>query len=283
MNERDRILSVLVDVPGLPAAATRILTLIQNENTSIAEIMAEVEYDPGLTADVLRLANSAYFAGPRKISSLRDAGVLFGLNRIMHLTLASAVFPLASKPIIGYDLPAGALLDHMIAVAIGAEELGKKLNLPAPAYTFTAGLLHDIGKIIMGTFAGVNVEAISEMATTQKIPFNIAEQHVLGIDHAEAGAALLKFWNFPQNIIDVVQWHHQPENFPGDSLVVDLVHVADMLSVECGLGVGIDGLNYCPSPVVIERMRLDPASMEQISCIMLTELEKIRRQWETAH
>lgn len=278
MSHREKILETVTLVPALPASATRVIRLIQSHETGLADIMKAMEYDASLTADVLRLANSAYFAGPRRISTLREAGVLLGTARVMQLVLASAVFPIAGRPLKGYDLPAGQLLDHLVAVAIGAELLGKQLHLQAPHYTFTAGLLHDIGKIVLGTFVEVDVEPIRRLAFEEKMSFEMAEEQVLGIDHAEVGAVLLESWQIPDEIVRAVRWHHRPDAAEGEVLVADLVHAADTLSIECGLGVGVDGLNYDVSLSVVERLHLNTDIADQVTAAMLAELQAIRAQ-----
>lgn len=274
-NRRDEILSHLSEIPSLPTSAIEVIRLVQTPDSSMGEIMAAIEYDPALTAEVLRLANSAYFAGPRSIATLREAGVLFGTARIMQLVMAAAVFPLARKPLRGYDLPAGRLLDHLAAVAVGAEKLAAELGEPVPTHTFTAGLLHDIGKIALGTFVEVDVEPIQRFALEEQVAFEKAEYAVLGIDHAEVGAELLRLWNLPPEIVDAVRWHQDPDEQGAGNLVIDLVHVADMLSIECGLGVGVDGLRYRPSEAVSTRRRLNARLLEQVTSAMLSEFQQI--------
>ncbi len=278
MSRREEILAAVPSIPALPTAAAKVLQLLQDDNSSMGDIMGAIEYDPGLTSDVLRLANSAFFAGPRKIGSLPEAGVLFGTARIQQLVLASAVFPLASKPLKGYDLPPGELLDNLIGVAVGAEELGRTLSEKPPAHAFTAGLLHGVGKIVLGTFVEVDALPILELAHEEGLPFDEAERRILGIDHAEVGAELLRHWQLPGDIEDAVRWQYRPDNLEGDKLLVDLVHVAVHLSISCGLGIGIDGLNYRPSPSVVERLHLKTKIAEQVTCKMLTELQAIRTQ-----
>jgi putative nucleotidyltransferase with HDIG domain len=277
MNQRERIIEALQTVPELPGAATQVMKLIQDPNAGVADIMKPIEFDPGLTSNVLRLANSAYFAGPRTISSLREAGVRLGAQRIFQLVLASAVSPVARLPVQNYDIPAGQLFEHLIAVAVGAEELANTLGITPPAHTFTTGLLHDVGKVVMGTFAGVEAAPIFEHALREGISFERAEKELLGIDHAEAGALLLRHWQLPDEITEAVQWHHEPERYPGDNtLVVDLVHVAVNLSMQCGIGTGADGLHYQPSQVVAKRLALRTRMMEEVSAKMLTGLAGLR-------
>ncbi len=278
MTRREEILQKIADVPALPAAATQVLTLTQDPDAGIADVMKIIEYDPGLTADVLRLANSAYFAGPRTISSLRDAGVLFGMNRIQQMVIASAVFPLAQPAICGYDLSPGRLVDRLIAVGVGAEELGKALRQDPPQYTFTAGLLHGVGKIVLGTFIEVEVQAIKVLAYEEGIPFDEAERNVLGIDYAEVGAALLEYWQLPANVVDAVRYHNRPDDAPRDKIVVDLVHYANILSIGCGLGTGIDGLHYRPCPGTIERLNVETKVSERVTCKMLAGLQSFAQE-----
>ncbi len=279
MSMRKEILAKTTTISSLPACVTHVLQLLQNPDSSMAEIVGAIEYDPGLTADFLRLANSAYFAGPRKIGSLREAGVLFGTQRIQQLVMASAVFPLAQHPIKGYDLPTGQLLDRLVAVGVGAEELGKMLDLSPPHYTFTAGLLHGIGKIVLGTFIAIEPDPILELAHEDNIPFDEAERIILGIDHAEVGAALLEQWELPKEIVQVVRWHNQPEKYSGDPLVVDLVHYANILSIACGLGTGIDGLHYRPCQATVERLNPKTVITEKVTCKMLEEVKTVRSEY----
>ncbi len=276
MSCRETILAKIHEIPALPSAAVNVLRLAHQVDVGIAEVMAAVEYDPGLTTNVLRLANSAYFAGPRKIGSLIEAGVLLGTRRIAQLALSAAVLPFASHPVKGYDLPAGAMIDQMIATAIGAELLAKELSVQPPVYTFTAGLLHNVGKIILGSFVEVDVEVIRSLAFNERLSFEVAEERILGIGHPEAGAALLKCWNLPDIIVDVARWYRDPDSFSGDKMLLDLVHVADNLTKECGLGIGVDGLNYSRSAGAVERLRLTPKLMERVGAAVMTNLESIK-------
>jgi putative nucleotidyltransferase with HDIG domain len=264
VSQREAVLEQVRAIPALPSAATRMVVLLRDPDVDVNEVLRAIEFDPSLTSNVLRLANSAYFAMPRSIGSLKDAIVRLGFNRIFQLVIASAVVSIARRSVKGYDLAPGELLRHSISVAIGAEVLGQQLQRPVPTATFTAGLLHDLGKLVLSTFLEVDALPIATLAFNEEISFEIAEARVLGIDHAEAGAALLECWNLPDAIVEVVRCHHDPETFRGDPLVLDLVHVADHLSLEVGLGAGVDGLNYQPSRAVTDRLRLQAGVAETV-------------------
>lgn len=278
MNLREQILLRIPEIPALPAAASHALRLVQDPDVGVGAVMEVIEYDPVLTAEVLRLANTAYFAGPRSVSTLRDAGVLFGTQRILQLVMATSVFPIARHPLQGYDLPAGQLIRHSMAVAIGAEQIATQCGRPVPGHAFTAGLLSDIGKLVLGSFLEVDAGPIVALAHEEGLSFEIAERRVLGIDHAEVGALVLETWNMPENIVDVVRWHHDPDRSAGDHFVADLVHAASHLSTAFGLGGGVDGLSYRPNVGTLIRLNTDHTFLERAGCNMLVGLAQVQHQ-----
>lgn len=276
---REEVLQQVRETPKLPAAVTRVLALVNDPDSSIPDVMAAVETDPGLTAETLRIANSAYFAGPRTIASLRDAGVLLGLNRIMQLVLAAAVFPLGTRPVPGYDLDEGALVDGMLAVAVGTEILSRELKKVPPSHAFTAGLLHDIGKLAMGNVVARCKAEIRDCAMVEGIRYEEAERMLLGIDRAEAGAAMLRAWNLPDNVVTAVRWHLQPEEVTEEPFVVDLVHITRLLATECGLGLGQDGLQYAVSETSRRRLGLTEEIEDKATAQMVQAFRDIRAQF----
>ncbi|HOZ46097.1 MAG TPA: HDOD domain-containing protein [Candidatus Hydrogenedentes bacterium] len=277
MNRRDVILSRVKKAPPLPTITLRVFDLIGRADVDIDELLNVVQYDPGLTSNVLRLANSARFAASQTIRSLRDALVRLGTKQVSELILMSVVAPQTGVPVRGYDLPAGTLLEHSIAVAVCCDELANAVGVDAPDHVFTAGLLHDVGKIVLGAFVEIDAQPILDLAYQKHISFEEAESQVLGINHAEVGARLLENWGLPEPIVAGVRWHHRPEDFDeGDPLMVDLVHVADNLSLEAGIGVGADGLNYHPSHVATARLQLNTLALERVMSRMITRFEEVR-------
>jgi len=281
MSHREDILLQARSVPSLPPAAVKVVQLLQDPDACIADITRAIEYDPGLTSNVLRMANSAYFVGTWSVGSLQQAAVRLGTKRIFQLVMASAVSPLAQPAVRGYGLSPGKLWEHSITVAVGAEQLAAALQIGTPDLVFTVGLLHDIGKVVIGTFAGVDAAPIVALARRDEISFEMAEQRELGIDHAEAGAVLLDNWMLPEEIVNVVRWHHQAEKFTGgDTLTLDLVHVADILSISGGIGAGIDGLQYRPSSEVTSRLNLTDHVAEMVLGQIISEMEELRALFE---
>lgn len=276
MSIKEDILEKVRAVPSIPTSAVQVVELANNPDANIPELRRLVELDPGLTANVLRLANSAYFGGVGTIDSIQEAIVRLGMKRVFHLALSSAVAPLEQPPIRGYDLPPGGLLRHCVCTAIAAEELGHVLELDPPEQTFTAGLLHDVGKIVLGTFLEVDAQPIMKLAYEEEVSFEEAERRILGTDHPEVGALLLQEWNIPAGMVQVVRWHHEPERFEGDNrLVLDLVHIADELARMIGAGTGLDGLNYTISEDVLKRLKVTTRTAEDVVSKVVTDLEEL--------
>lgn len=276
MSQRDEILARIKQIPELPTVITKIVRLMRVPDFKISELEQHISYSPSLAANVLRMANSAYYAGPRTISSIREAVVRLGSKTINDLVIASAVAPMARQEIKGYGLSPNALWEHMVATAIATEQMAKFLKIRLPGYAFTAALLHDVGKIVLGTSIAVDPEPIMKLAFEEHVPFEQAELRILGIDHTEAGAFLLESWELPQDIIDVVRWHHDPQSSPRPSQVLDFVHVANSLTMMSGVGRGEDGLNYRPSPEVMGRLRLRIGHLEKILYETMKGLDEVK-------
>ncbi|MDZ4859029.1 MAG: HDOD domain-containing protein [Candidatus Hydrogenedentes bacterium] len=276
MSKREEILERIPAIPPLPASATQMLTLVGNTDTQLTDVQRVVEYDPGLVSNLLRLANSAYFGTGGPINSVREAVVRLGIKRVFQIAMTSAVAPLAQQEIRGYDLPRNGLLRHSAATALAVEYLPKRMSMRVPDATYTAGLLHDLGKIVMGSFLEVDSAPITLMAYREKLSFELAEHRVLGTDHAEVGAALLGFWKLPQAVVDAVRWHHAPNAYPhADKTVVDLVHLGEHVARICGTSSSTDGMNYSVCIESLERLRMTPEILEQVAGDVLGSLEEI--------
>jgi putative nucleotidyltransferase with HDIG domain len=259
-----QIMAAVKSFPGMPWTAARLLSQLDKPDTTVSQIEEILGYDPGLTANVLKLTNSAYFGLPSKIGSVRQAIILLGEKKLIQLVLASCVRDAMDKEVAGYDLPAGELWRHSIAVSVAAETLVSELGIAAVDVVFTAALLHDVGKLALGSFVKDDLEKIEDTAS-EEIPFEAAEQFVLGTNHAELGAIILNSWSFPANIVSAVQWHHVPDGGEQTTSLIDVVHVADVLSVMIGIGGGRAGLRHRPSGAATRRLGIKPFVLEKVA------------------
>jgi putative nucleotidyltransferase with HDIG domain len=250
--------------PGMPDTAAKLIKMLKDSETSAAEIEAVLRYDPGLTANILKLTNSAYFGIPSKVSSVKQAVALLGWKRLLQLVMTMCMSTVMKKPVPGYDLPHGELWRHSVAVSIAAELVVTALKIPNADEVFTAALLHDVGKLIMGEFVRDDVQQIEEIVA-KGIAFEVAEFIVLGTDHAQIGARILEKWDFPEDLINAVGWHHDPETCENHCTFSDIVHVANILGMMIGLGTGGNGMGIGPSNSVAERLGFNISHLESLA------------------
>jgi putative nucleotidyltransferase with HDIG domain len=262
--QANKIASAIKSFPGMPGTAVKLLALIDDSAMRVSQIEEILRHDPGLTANVLRMANSAYFGIPSKVGSIRQAVILLGLKRLIQMVIAACVSAIMDKSVPGYDLPPGELWRHSIAASVAAEGLVKVLKVEAAEEIFTAALLHDVGKLVLGDFVKDEFKQI-ETAVSQGISFEMAEKIVLGTNHADVGARILTKWLLPPEIVNAVQFHHAPEASERISSMLDIVHVANFISMMIGIGIGRDGLQHEPSVEVTERLGLEPSHLEKVA------------------
>ncbi len=277
MSRREEIINALSSIPPLPAAVQRTLSLLRQPEVDLSEIARAIEIDVYITANILRLANSPQFGGVRTIGNLREALVRLGARRVGQLIIAAGVSPEVKKEIMSYDLPAGALLEHSLATALAAEALAKRTGRTPPPNAFTAGLLANVGKIVLGTYMDVDSQPILDLAYREMISFDQAEDRLLGINHAEVGARLLELWNLPEDIVEVVRWRLDPDDYPGgENLTLDLVHAGEVLAKMSSIALGIDGLMYRPSTYVVQRLNLTPEIVEEVMAQVAVDAAELR-------
>ena len=260
----DDIISDIKSFPSMSGAALKVLKLVDDPNSTASEIEEILRYEPSITANILKLTNSAYFGVPTKVASIRQAIVLLGWEKLGKLVMTTCVNAVLDKPVRGYDLSPGELWQHSIAVSVAAELLVKELNIDADNEIFTAALLHDLGKLVLGDYVKEDFSAI-KTAAGEGTPFQAAERRVLGTDHAEVGGRLLELWSFPESLVQAVRWHHEPDSAEEPGAIIDLIHVADVLCLMIGLGVGTEGLQYKPSPAATKRLGLKPRQLELVA------------------
>ena len=270
----DALEAKLRAMPAMSGTATKLLALLKNPNTNATQIEAVVRYDPGLTANILKLANSAYFGIPGRIGSIRQAVVRLGWKQVFQLVVASSVHAVMEKPVLGYDLLSGELWRHAIAVTVAAEDLARSSRNSGIQDIFTAALLHDVGKLVLGNFVDADYARLAE-AMSRGVPFQQAEREVLGTDHAEMGARVLQKWSFPDALVNGARWHHDPDAADPQDPLIDIVHVADVLCLTLGFGIGREGLEYQASEGAMERLGIESDQLKMTASRVAQGVEEL--------
>ena len=260
----DEIMKKVSSFPSAPRAGIKLRTLLAEEDVSTDEIEGILRQDPGLATNVLRLANSAFFGLPQKVGSLKHAVVLLGLKRFAQIAVSASMSKTMNKAVEGYGLSPGELWLHSIAVSNTAEAIAKYKKFDEANDVFTPALLHDMGKLVLGEFVEEELQKIKSI-TANGVPLDIAENMVLGTDHAEIGALILAKWSIPVNIVDAVRWHHNPERNKNSTAQSDIVYISNLMCEIDGDSDADDGQFSAPSSIVLERLGIKIEQYEVFS------------------
>ncbi|MHB0985501.1 MAG: HDOD domain-containing protein [Sulfuricella sp.] len=261
----EQVIRVVQQVPSLSAAVHEILASFDKEDVEIAELVQKLSHDQGLTARVLRVANSPFYGLSSKVGSVGEAVVVLGFHNVRSLVAAAGIinqFPVAEGKD-GFDRL--AFWQHGIGTGTCAQVLAKKLGRDQ-ALAFTAGLLHDIGRLVLDVYFREDFTVAVARCTAEDVSLLDAERAELGLDHGMVGYELAHRWKFPPSIQQAIRDHHQPEREP--AALTDLVHVANTLCH--ALDIGNSGNEIMPSlsSAAWTRLGLDwetmPALMAEI-------------------
>ena len=270
-----RIRKAIEEHPSMPAFYRDLLPYLQDPGIGFDQLSRIIRNDPGVTMNILRMANTAYFAGTQRIDSLQQAVVRLGSKRLFQIVIANGVATRLAVPLEGYGLAPRMLLGHSVGVAVTAEKLARLLNLNTREMLFTAALLHDMGKVILDPFIAEVRPVFDALLRDTNRPFDELEREVLGMTHPEAGAQLMARWNFPADVVDIVACHHHPDlasAYKSESL---MVHMADTLLYSQGMGDGIDGLRYAVVDDAASRLGLRSRDVEQVASGALDQLREL--------
>ncbi|MBW2109019.1 MAG: HDOD domain-containing protein [Deltaproteobacteria bacterium] len=270
------ITAAIKALPPFPSVATQALSVLEDAGASVEDVIAIVEYDPSITANVLKLCNSAYYGLSRKVHSLREGLVLLGNAQLKDILLAGAVVKFFEKKHKGYDLAKGDLWKHAVATGVIARLISQRVNGHEPPSLFTAALLHDIGKVVLDGFVDEYFEPIMALVASGSHSFLEAETEVFGTNHAEIGGKIAATWDFPEEIVTAIAFHHRPEQASQDDQVTRLVYLANVIALSVGIGVGADGLSCRGKQEVMDQLGLASRDLEAIVIDFYNEYHRIQ-------
>lgn len=251
----DRVVESVDDIPPMPIVANKATSIIDNPNSNIRDLASAISLDPSLASRVMRIANSAYYGVPRKVTSLQGAIVRVGFDVIKSIVFLVSAYGLLQKPLRGYGLASGELWNHSVTCAIAARLLAQLKGYEYPEETYICGLLHDVGKIALDPFlpegfAGSFQEALSQ----GRHPVEI-EAASLGFDHAILGGMVAEKWLLPSQVVEAIRCHHQPSAAGINPVLAHIVHAANLLATMPGsesLGQGADSNSHQAAMAALE-------------------------------
>ncbi|MDD2367589.1 MAG: HDOD domain-containing protein [Desulfuromonadaceae bacterium] len=230
-DKRSKLQNIIMDtktLPALPSVIHKLDSLSDNDKSSIQEMAKIVSSDQVISARILRLANSPSY-GFYRVATIQNAMILLGVNVVKSLALSSSIFAIMEKNSIG-------LWEHSLGVGVAANLIARKLALPESEEIATAGLLHDIGKVIISLKCKETEQEIHNLVQEQKMFSSEAELEVIGSDHAEIGGWLAKSWFIPDKLSEPITFHHNVAGSKKHQIKTSVVHIADVMIKASGFG-----------------------------------------------
>ncbi len=266
------LLENVKDLGTLPDVYNRLTQVISKPTSSAAEIGEVVVEDPGLTARLLRLVNSAFYSFPRKIDTISRAVVIVGTSELRHLALATTVISMFNK--VPKDLvDMQSFWRHSLSCGLFARELAMRRRETNTERYFVAGLLHDVGKLIFYMERGESSRSALERCKEKKETQFRSESKVFGFSHTQMGSALLKQWNLPVRLQQAVACHHNPLLAVEYPVEAATIHVADVIANAWQMGSS--GERYVPplAPDAWDALKLEPSMIGSV-------ISYVERQFE---
>lgn len=216
---------------SLPEVSVRITQMTQNSHCSAAELGKVISQDASLAARLLKIANSPFYGLSAKVDTISRAVTLLGLQQIRDLVLSTS----ATRAFEGIPTDLISVEDfwhHSLFCGLLAQELGVECSVSRSESLFLAGLLHDIGQLVMFHKLPQHMHSalLRTLQVEDPLPMYLAEREVIGFDHAQVGDALATIWNLPSNLRECIAWHHEPDKAQAFPVQVALVHIANAIA-----------------------------------------------------
>ncbi len=275
MSTIEELLKDIDNLKPIPAVVNQIMAASEKPDSSMAEIAEIIMYDPSITANILKMCNSAYFSLPRKIDSVQDAVTMMGMEQVIDIVLLKSGAENLQNSQDGYGLHEGELWKHAVSSALIARNLAEKKGVKHKQMIFTAALLKDIGKIILDRFIGDSYEKIDDLVSNEGCTFREAEKKVIGIDHAELGGIIARLWDFSPKMVDMIRFHHLNNEKAKVDIETQILYVADSVCMMMGIGGGSDGLAYRFHKDVLKNLGISPTDLQDIIASFSEEMKKV--------
>ncbi len=257
-DKQERVLNILsnvYNVPSIPQVVFEVSNIIEDPKTSASILGRMISNDQGLVTKILTVANSPLHGLPRRVSTIDFAIVVLGFNQVKNIVLALSM--METLKVTGeakFDQKKYWI--HSILTAAAAKRIADDLGYQASGEVFTAGLLHDLGILIIHKFFNIEFKEIIKSVNSRQLTYLEAEELHLGLTHQEVGKFLVDRWNLPVAIADVINYHHKPSQSENNRELVALVHLADYMTKHFMIGDFSWDNNTTLDPETIEILRL---------------------------
>jgi putative nucleotidyltransferase with HDIG domain len=240
---KNQIIGGIKDLPPMPQVVIKIQQLMADPNSMTKQVSDVIESDQAIAAKVLKIANSAFYGLSGKVSSIQHASIVLGYRTLGEIVNMAAFSGALEKKMPGYGYEAEDLWKHSLAVAFISKMIAVKKNKNLVNEAHTAGLIHDVGKVVFDKHILANKDQIDRYTTEEQKTYFDAERHFFGFDHAEIASDICKKWKIPEKITLAIKCHHRPSLSNGDVLSY-ILHLADYIATKGGIGYDNDDVLY---------------------------------------
>ena len=216
-----------MDLKPLPSSASRVLNAVDNQTTNAGFLGELLGLDHVLAAKILQAANSAYLGYGPSCSSLQDAVVRLGFQRIKTIVMGIVTSQVLETSLKGYEYGSTDLWNHAVAVATAAQWIARALDYDFPEEAYVAGLIHDIGKTVLNFIIVPIRGKFYQVKNENSYPFYRVERLFFGLDHAFVGGMMAKKWNFPETLLLGIKHHHTPFESSDSGYLASIVNIAN--------------------------------------------------------
>ena len=249
------------NLPTLPTVYTEVDRLCQDPDVAAEDLSKVIETDPSITLKLLNLSNSAFFGFSRRINSVRDAISLLGNQTVRNTILNIAVFEATKDVKESAGLNRNQFWLHSAGVGSAARFLSTKLKLNRDE-AFTAGIVHDMGKIILdGLYTEFYADVLAKVAEGT-LSIGAAEKEVIGLDHGQIGQELADAWNLPPELVAAISCHHRPARAEQDTEIAALINLGNVICRKLRVGSGGDDLVPDVAPFTFNRLSVTAEQLE---------------------
>jgi len=271
-------------IPPLPFVTSRALALMRDPHSGRAELARVLSLDEVMTALFLRMVNSAYYGLARRITSLDEAIGYLGYENTKAVLFAVSTRQIFYLGAPCYLLDRHALWRHSVAVAAGSVWIARRRDIAALSEVYVAGLLHDVGKLVMDAMAGHEPPWVEEEdGDGDERSWVEVERQTVGYDHAELGALAVESWRLPQRVVEAVRTHHTPQAALLDPSLAAAVHLASTAALMAGIGLGVDGLRYPLQEWAVLRLQWTEREMTDLLQELLGAVRDAEGTFALAH
>ena len=252
-------------VRPIPQIALKVIRMLQDYKHSLQDMAKEVRQDQIVSAKVIRLCNSPFFGMKMEIDSIDRALVMLGEKHFMQLVVSASLEGFFPENGMGYSLCKGGLYNHALGTAMLTETLANITGKASPDIAYTAGLLHDVGKVVLDQYIAPAHPFFYRRTQVDGIDLVVVEREAFGITHAEAGSRLAERWSLPESLADTIKHHHCPEEATVNSELTHLVYLADLIMSRFLVGQELERLN---TDKLISRMKKVGLDSKQLPMIV---------------